>query len=140
MKLHGSLNLYRLGDGTIAKLDRPRKKYGRSLVQEELMIYPIQQKNLYLYPWFDLFRQFKFDLDHTKNWIFIGYSFNDELITNMILEILKKGNKKLIIVSPHASEIQEKKFSDHKESITDIPAKFGEKVTNEKNLRSTEVG
>lgn len=136
VKLHGSLNLYRLGDGTIAKLDRPRKKYGRSLVQEELMIYPIQQKNLYLYPWFDLFRQFKSDLDHTKNWIFIGYSFNDEFITNMILEILKKGNKKLIIVSPHASEIKEKKFSDHKESIVDICAKFGEKVTNEKILEA----
>jgi hypothetical protein len=50
VKLHGSLNLYRLGDGTIAKIDRPRKKYGRSLVQEELMIYPIQQKDLYLSP------------------------------------------------------------------------------------------
>jgi hypothetical protein len=93
VKLHGSLDLYRLGDGTIAKMDRPRKKHGKSSVQEELMIYPIQQKDLYLYPWFDLFKQFKTDLDHMKNWIFIGYSFNDEFITNIILEILKKGTK-----------------------------------------------
>jgi hypothetical protein len=106
------------------------------LVQEELMIYPIQQKDLYLYPWFDLFKQFKADLDHTKNWIFIGYSFNDEFVTNIILEILKKGNKRLIIVSPHASQIKEKKFSGRKEPIIDISAKFGEKVTNEKIIEA----
>jgi hypothetical protein len=75
-------------------------------------------------------------LDHTKNWIFIGYSFNDEFITNIILETLKKGNKKLIIVSPHASEIKEKKFSGYTDSIIDISAKFGEKVTNEKILEA----
>jgi SIR2-like domain len=130
VKLHGSLNLYRLSDGTIVKMESPGKKYGRTPVEEELMIYPIHQKDLYLYPWFDLFKQFKTDLDHTKNWIFIGYSFNDEFITNIILEILRKGNKKLIIVSPHASHIKEK-FSAHKESIIDISTKFGEKVTNE---------
>jgi hypothetical protein len=100
------------------------------------MINPIQQKDLYLYPWFDLFKQFKTDLDNTKRWIFIGYSFNDEFITNIILEILWKGNKKLIIVSPHASQIKEKKFSGHTESIIDISAKFGEKITNEKILEA----
>ncbi len=135
VKLHGSLNLYRLRDGSIAKLDQRRKKYGRTQVEEELMIYPIQQKDLYLYPWFDLFKQFKADLDHTKCWIFIGYSFNDEFITNMILET-QKGGKKLIIVSPHASEIKKKKFNGQEESIIDISSNFGERLTNEKILEA----
>lgn len=93
VKLHGSLNLFKLRDGSIAKLDQRRKKYGKTQVEGELMIYPIQQKDLYLYPWFDLFKQFKANLDHTKCWIFIGYGFNDEFITNMILETLKKGGR-----------------------------------------------
>jgi hypothetical protein len=55
IKLHGSLGWLGLADGTIIKSDKRRTMYAKRNVQGEFMLYPIQQKDLYLYPWFDLF-------------------------------------------------------------------------------------
>lgn len=94
------------------------------------MLYPIQQKDLYLYPWFNLSYRFKEDLERTKTWIVIGYSFNDEFILNMFGEALKIGDHKLILVTPDADDIMERKFSLFSTvKVRKVSRKFGEKQT-----------
>jgi hypothetical protein len=108
IKLHGSLDWFGLSDGTIVRMNRFQKTYSKREVQRgEFMIYPIQQKDLYLYPWFDLFWRFKDDLNHKKIWIVIGYRFNDEFILNMFVEALGRDHR-LILVTPNAHDIVEK--------------------------------
>jgi len=94
------------------------------------MLYPIQQKDLYLYPWFNLFYRFKDDLDRTKTWLAIGYSFNDEFIRNIFIEILDKGGHTLVIVAPEADNIIKGKFGKYKDDqIKKVVGKFGERQT-----------
>jgi len=44
------------------------------------MLYPIQQKDLYLHPWITLFDEFKYGLEVCDRWYVVGYGFNDEFI------------------------------------------------------------
>jgi hypothetical protein len=133
VKLHGSLDWFKLKNGKIVNLDSYRKRYGKQQVEGELMLYPLRQKDMYLDPWFDLFRGFKYDLSRTRNWISIGYAFNDEFITNIFRETLSRGGHKLIIVSPSVNEIVTEKFNSYK-NIGIIKAKFGERGTVSKIL------
>jgi hypothetical protein len=126
IKLHGSLNWFQLENEDIVNLESLRARYGRNRVAGELMLYPIEQKDMYLYPWFNLFHRFKNDLTHTTNWIVIGYGFNDEFIRNTFCEVLDEGNHRLIIVSPRANEIGDKFFSDYEGIIRKVVGKFGE--------------
>ena len=59
VKLHGSIDWCKLTNGRIVRSDCKRIKIGGTLVGGELMLYPIQQKDLYVYPWLNLFSQFK---------------------------------------------------------------------------------
>jgi hypothetical protein len=128
VKLHGSLNWFKLEDGTIVKMDSSQERFARRRVEGELVLYPIRQKNMYLYPWFDLFGRFKDDLERTINWIVIGYSFNDEFIRNSFLEVLRVPGHKLIIVGPNASKITST-FFNNQESVIPIDGKFGDNDT-----------
>jgi hypothetical protein len=133
VKLHGSLDWFKLKNGKIVNLDSYRNRYGKQQVEGELMLYPLKQKDLYLNPWFDLFRGFKYDLSRTRNWISIGYAFNDEFILNIFQETLSRDGHKLIIVSPNVEKIVADKFSSHK-NIGIVKAKFGERGTISKFL------
>lgn len=107
-----------------------RKKHARQTVKGEEMLYPIQQKDLYLYPWFGLFAGFKKELQETRDWIVIGYSFNDEFILSMFKEILSAGNHNMILVDPLAYQIVGSKFKGFK-NIKWAGAKFGEPGIND---------
>ena len=62
VKLHGSIDWFKLDDGRIVRSKDNRPKIGGRYVEGETMLYPIQQKDPYIYPWLDIFRQFKEDL------------------------------------------------------------------------------
>jgi hypothetical protein len=55
IKLHGSIDWFGLADGSIVKLAEAKSTFAKQKVTGELIFYPLQQKDLYLYPWFDLF-------------------------------------------------------------------------------------
>jgi hypothetical protein len=129
VKLHGSLDWFGLNDGTIVKLDRHRKIYGKRRVQGEYVLYPIQQKDLYLYPWSNLFYRFKEDLERKKTWLVIGYRFNDEFILNMFLEAMDRHHGRLILVNPDPDHIIDERFEKHKDHIRTVKGKFGIKQT-----------
>ncbi len=108
--LHGSIRWYGLVDGNIVESDTNRISIGGKIVTGEMMLYPINQKDLYLHPWFDFLKTFKEDLANTQNWIVIGYSFNDLFIRKIFLEAMRRGKHRLIIIDPEANKIVEEKF------------------------------
>jgi hypothetical protein len=124
VKLHGSLNWYKIDDKTIVKSERERMNIGGKSVKGQAMLYPIRQKDLYLEPWFNLFRGLKKDLFQTPIWIVIGYSFNDPFIKGIFLECLERGRHKMIIVHPCAQNIKEKMFNH--DDVKVVPKKFHE--------------
>lgn len=129
IKLHGSLDWFLRSDRKIVKLESYKRKYGGKNIENEMMIFPIQQKDLYLFPWYDLFRAFKLSLIKNTYWLVIGYSFNDEYIKNIFIQEFQfNDNVNFIIVSPHIEEIKNK-FSDTKkfDKIKFLELKFEEK-------------
>ena len=131
IKLHGSLDWFGLDNGVIVKLDSRRATYGKRKVKGELMLYPIQQKDLYLHPWFNLFHRLRQDLQDTKIWLVIGYNFNDEFIRNVFIEALeRKEVHKLILVTPRAAEVFERYFPKYRSKVKIVPKKFGDTQTS----------
>jgi SIR2-like domain len=140
VKLHGSLDWFKLADWTIVKAHPGKKpnEYGKLLVEEEQMLYPIQQKDMYLYPWFDFLKQFKADLHKEKNWIVIGYRFNDEFIRNIVLDVLKMDKNKnhiLILIDRNANDIVEEKLGGKRSNIQPIEAEFGKDKINSEVIK-----
>jgi SIR2-like domain len=138
VKLHGSLDWFKLKNGKIVNLPSFSAKHGKQRVEGEMILYPLHQKDLYLYPWFELFKGFKHDLSKTKDWISIGYSFNDEFIRNIFHEALNDSVHKFIIVAPDANKIISDKFSNYEDYMRKINGKFGEagtisRISNELN-------
>lgn len=124
IKLHGSINwLKRKIDNQIMKKgDAPT----RHQTSGEVMIFPIQQKDLYLYPWIYQFLHFKQALEETAEWVIVGYAFNDEFILNIFKEALTSA-KHLIIINPQAEHLKQLFPKELHEQISILPIKFGGK-------------
>lgn len=123
VKLHGSLDYLKIQDGKIMKL-KPNE-FTRFQTQGEMMLFPIQQKDLYLDPWITFFQHFKLSLKHLPSWVVVGYAFNDEFIREIFIEALT-SSKKMYIINPHASEIIQKFPEEKRQYIRAIDMKFGD--------------
>jgi hypothetical protein len=130
IKLHGSIDWYRLSDSRVIRNPIQLKVMGRRQVEGEEMLYPIQQKDLYLYPWYDMFGGLKRDLNAASHWIIIGYSFNDEFIADVFKQALTTGPRKITFVHPDADGIWPRKFGNLANHARLIRSKFGEDETN----------
>jgi len=110
-KLHGSFNWLideQTGD-VIEVTEKGSSLMGRSYT-EELMLYPIAEKELYLEPYISMMVRLNRELKRKPVWIIIGYSFNDTVIQ----EIFHRNwspSKHLILVHPKATEILSKNLS-----------------------------
>jgi len=142
VKLHGSLNW------TYNKENRNViKALGTGFTPYEtggdVMLFPIQQKDLYLYPWHALFQDFKSGLMKCEKWYVIGYAFNDEFILNVFIEQLRLRNKPtLVIINPSSNDIIRNFPKDVKDKIISLQLKFGEKkfpqqILDYRNLEKT---
>ncbi len=126
IKLHGSLDWRFLKESNDI-LKTTLGAFTKYSVGEEVMLYPIQQKDLYLHPWITLFQDLKFGLRTISQWFAIGFAFNDEFIREIFVESLKGMDKQLVIINPSAHEII-KKFPDNvTNKIVCLPIKFGDK-------------
>ena len=126
-KLHGSLDWTKeVSSGKIVR--EGSSTFSPVETEGEVMLFPIQQKDLYLHPWFTLFQDLKIGLSATKIWYVIGYAFNDEFIRNAFQESLADDPSKiLILIDPKANNIKNK-FSQHAQTqIHMLPIKFGNK-------------
>jgi NAD-dependent SIR2 family protein deacetylase len=93
------------------------------MYDDEVVIYPLRQKQLYVDPYIQMFHCLNKELKSQKVWIVIGYSFRDPVIQN-IFNINFKDGKKMILISPHPDDVKER-FSDHRGDIIAIEKYFG---------------
>lgn len=143
LKLHGSLNWHWLDDGRIVKLRSPRTHVEGHKVGEEVMLYPVQQKDIAAYPWFELYASFRDELRGADTWIFVGYQFQDEAIRGMVKEVLADRvhngkSVRMLIISPHAMEVAER-VADKDPAILSaiklVVGRFGDSATHDEVVR-----
>ncbi len=134
-KLHGSISWFIDDEKEVVE----EQTIGTSLIGREhlgeLMVYPIQQKELYLEPYVTMFKQLNNELAKKNIWIVIGYSFNDPIIHSIFTQNATP-EKKIIFVHPQASKLVEKfRLFDGQFNlkITSIDKKFGESNYREVN-------
>lgn len=126
LKLHGSIDWRVERDGTVIEETTSGKSLvGREFVGE-LMIYPIQQKELYTEPYISMFVQLNRELKKRPVWIIIGYSFNDPVIREVFIRNSDE-TKKIILVHPHAKSVKEEKLANIRcKEMFLLHEKFGE--------------
>jgi hypothetical protein len=93
---------------------------------EESLIYPLQEKRLYIDPYILMFYLLNRELESKPIWIIVGYSFRDSVIQNIFSTIFEKfGNKKMILIAPDADAILNRFHKDHHSNIYKIQKYFG---------------
>ena len=142
VKIHGGIDWWKLKNGKILK--SRTKPFTRTEKEGIAMLYPIQQKDLYLHPWITLFQELKKGLEICRFWYFIGYAFNDPYILDIIKEAFS-DDKQIIIVNPEAKELCKKFPEKMKEHIITFSGNFGDKYFAKdfqdfsKNIRTLEI-
>jgi hypothetical protein len=123
--LHGAINWVKPKDGSIARSSRTEsKRIGRSEVIGEVMLYPIQQKDLYLSPWFELFTGLKRNLSTANRIVVIGYSFNDQFIRDLFKHELDTRPRKTVLVDTNAGKIISEKFKGYEKHFLEYSQDF----------------
>lgn len=129
-KLHGSINWGKeKGKEDVYELDVPMESGQQTFFgehEENLMIYPIQEKYIYRDPFFYMFAHLKKILEDSKFCLVIGYSFRDYAITNIFIDSVKTNkNLRIILIGPQAESTISKYLSEIKRNIIPINEKFG---------------
>jgi hypothetical protein len=138
IKLHGSVNWIRNRDRDIEQVeynmnyDDIKKRTGSSEILEDMMIYPLSQKQLYFTPYIQLFRILEAELKKRDCWIIIGYSFRDIVIRTMFERALEEDpNRKILLVHPHATtQIKPLFVSNRKHQVMCLDVYFGRNYEN----------
>jgi hypothetical protein len=94
-----------------------------SMYTDEVVIYPLRQKQLYVDPYVQMFFCLNKELQYNRVWIIVGYSFRDPVIQN-IFNINFKDGKKMILIHPHPEAVKQR-FPDHQDDIIVIEKYFG---------------
>jgi len=143
IKLHGSVDWEKLEDGDVIK-SSPSTSFTRRKKKGTAMLYPIQQKDLYKYPWDTLFQSLKQGLKNSDWWYIVGYALNDEFILNIFIEIFN-STKTIVIINPHAEDLRNKFPESMRSNIKTLKAKFGSEYFPQdfedfsKNKRTLEI-
>ena len=122
VKIHGSIDWYRNDEDLIVKTLDVLDYY----IKRRMLIYPTNEKPFYLEPWVSLTLLFRRALRKAQNWIFIGYSFNDDHLREIIREELKSNHKRnMVIIGREGSKIA-KKFFEGNEKVKGFDYEFAD--------------
>ncbi len=88
------------------------------------MLYPIEEKDLYVEPYETMYLVLNRELAQRPWWIAIGYSFGDRIIRG-IFERNSRQETRLVLVHPRANEIATR-LAGFKGTIRPVQARFGE--------------
>ncbi len=113
-KLHGSLNWRRRHDFVAVKIGSEERTRGTRRFRENLLVYPTEKLTNEVEktvlpekePFGLLHVMFRKIFRESEVAIFIGFNFRDEYLNEIVVSESEK--KKIIIVSPHATEIKKK--------------------------------
>jgi hypothetical protein len=141
VKLHGSVSwLIKKTTGEVIEkefnLNEANGLGKGSLYVNEIMMYPLLEKNLYQSPYIQMFYYLDQEWNSKRVCIVIGYSFRDSIIKNVFSSQLRKNkDKKIILVDPNAKEIIHNTLNEFTDQIVPIEREFGsldyEGVNNE---------
>jgi len=110
VKLHGSVSWMIEPDGNITEEEAiPARSFVGRKYLGPMMIYPIQQKELYVEPYISMLLQLNRELKKKTNWFVIGYSFNDPVIREIFMKNSDK-TKEIVLLHPHANDIANQKL------------------------------
>jgi NAD-dependent SIR2 family protein deacetylase len=132
IKLHGSLNWLRNSQKQIEEhdyslnIDDVKNRSGTKDFEDDIIIYPLSQKQLYFSPYIQLFRVLLEELNNRDLWIIIGYSFRDPIIRNMFKKSLNVNNKqKILLVHPEPSNVKKLFSKNIQNQIFEVKDYFG---------------
>ena len=130
LKLHGSIDWWKTKSGRVVETQHGsvgnRLRNGDE-VSELCIRYPISDKQLFEYPFVELYSRLGRYLRDSDVWLFIGYRFADPSVRNLVMNLAQPG-KKIVAVGPTASQIlqNELRLSERIPSYA-IPIKFPHK-------------
>jgi SIR2-like domain len=111
VKLHGSVNWTVNRQYIIEEheynttYDERKSRTGSQDIQEDIMIYPLSQKQLYFTPFIQFFRILEAELSKRVFWIIIGYSFRDIIIRTIFERVLAENTeRKILLIHAHGNE------------------------------------
>ena len=132
IKLHGSLNWIRNSQNQIEEheynlnIDNVKNRSGSKDFEDDIIIYPLSQKQLYFSPYIQLFRVLLEELNKRDLWLVIGYSFRDPVIRTMFEKSLQENNdRKILLVLPNAHEIKKLFSQNIQNQIFEVKDYFG---------------
>jgi hypothetical protein len=131
VKLHGSVTWW-VEEGTWAVVEKeqpPSPAYLPRRYGEQVMLYPIQQKDTFVPPYLDMFYALDDALRQSKRWLVIGYSFADDILRAMFARSSKPDT---VMVLVHTDDSVAKKVQEEpgwKGQIRPVRTKFGESET-----------
>ncbi len=126
-KLHGSvtwLNDAEYGLTEQRVVPRDMKKWTDSKFLGQVMLYPIEEKELYVEPYLTMFEQLNRELASTQYWIVVGYSFADRFIRDIFIRNSRETTR-MAILHPHADQIAQR-LEGLRGRIVQQPSRFGE--------------
>lgn len=126
-KLHGSitwLNDPEYGLTEQRVIPRDMKKATGAPFLGQVMLYPIEEKELYVEPYLTMFQQLNRELASTDKWIVIGYSFADRFIREVFVHNSQKGTR-LVLLHPSGKEVA-KRLSGFRGRLDVLEMRFGE--------------
>jgi hypothetical protein len=130
IKLHGSVNWFKNNEQKLEEgdyhmnLDKAKKRYPMDYVVDDVIIYPLSQKELYHSPFAQFFSVFDTELRKNKLWIIIGYSFRDLFIRKMFENNIGTVEK-IILVHPDPDKVRMRFNDETNLKIIEIKSKFG---------------
>jgi hypothetical protein len=135
-KLHGSITWLQDGRWGLTEQRVPpqeMKTYTGRKFLGQVMLYPIEEKSLYSEPYITMYSTLNRELATTPRWVFIGYSFGDRVVRDIVVRN-SRGEVITVIVHPRATEIASK-LEGFRGPLRPIDARFGEAGYQEVNDR-----
>jgi hypothetical protein len=134
-KLHGSINWFiEKGSDTVIEVTTKGDSYVLREYSGEMMVYPIAEKELYTDPYISMLLRLNRELKEKRDWIVIGYSFNDPIIREIFLKNAS-SEKHLILVHPKAKDIFNRKLDSIKAKKSLMEKRFGLSEKDEDPLK-----
>ncbi len=132
VKLHGSITWWVEEPTGIIVEDRqpPNSSYLARKLGEQVLLYPIQQKEMLAPPYLDLFYAFKEGLRQHDRWLVVGYSFADEILRSLFVRS-STPRTRLVLVHPDNSVSERlEKEPGWRGKILPVKNRFGEPSAN----------
>jgi len=126
-KLHGSITWLNDPDYGLTEqrvVPKDMKKWTGSRFLGQVMLYPIEEKALFVDPYMTMFLQLNRELGSTPNWLVIGYSFGDRFIRDIFVRNSRQGIR-TVLLHPHAQEIA-KRLDGFKGRLEVVEGRFGQ--------------